>query len=63
MILATTLMTGCGGDGVADSYRERMQRIKQIDDVQARMFVDDWDYLWLYERGSYLSEWYPRVGN
>jgi hypothetical protein len=53
------LMSGCG---ITSSFEERVHRHQQIDDLQARMFVDDWDYFWLRERNSYLTEWYPRVG-
>ena len=55
MIFITSLMTGC--HGMTDSYRERTQRYKQINDLQTRMLVDDWDYFWLYERNTYLSEY------
>ncbi len=61
MICLTSLMGGC--DGVVDSYNERMQRARHIDDIQTRMLVDDWDYLWLSERNSRLSEWNPRFGH
>jgi len=60
LVCITTLMSGC--EGMADSYSDRMRRYKHIDDLQTRMLVDDWDYFWLYERNTYLSEWYPRVG-
>jgi len=60
LVCVTTLMSGC--EGMADSYSDRMRRYKHIDDLQTRMLVDDWDYFWLYERNTYLSEWYPRVG-
>jgi len=59
LVLMTSLMSGCG---VINSYDERVHRYQQINDLQARMLVDDWDYFWLYERNTYLCEWYPRVG-
>ncbi|MHC4981678.1 MAG: hypothetical protein ACYTF6_00730 [Planctomycetota bacterium] len=58
-----SFVSGCQGHGVVDTYQDRMLRYRQINDLQARMLVDDWDYLWLYERNTFLSEWYPRVGN
>jgi outer membrane protein assembly factor BamE (lipoprotein component of BamABCDE complex) len=61
MIFVTTLLSGCSG--VGDSYSDRLRRGKHINDLQTRMLVDDWDYFWLYEHNTYLSEWYPRVGN
>ncbi len=59
MICLSALLSGCG---MTDSYQERVWRYKQIDDLESRMFVDDWDYFWLRERATYLSEYYPHVG-
>jgi hypothetical protein len=25
--------------------------------------MDDWDYFWLYERNTYLTEWFPHVAH
>ena len=55
------LLTGCAG--LVDSGPERYSRAKQINDLQMRMLVDDWDYFWLYERSSYLTKYHPRVGH
>ncbi|HAU38490.1 MAG TPA: hypothetical protein DCX07_12345 [Phycisphaerales bacterium] len=59
VLLAGSFLTGCG---VVDSGGDRMRRVGQINDIQARMAVDDWDYFWLYERDSRLTEWHSRVG-
>ena len=59
LVLTTMLMSGCG---VINTPEERLHRHEQILDLQARMFIDDLDYLMLMERNSYLCEWYPRVG-
>ncbi|HUS48076.1 MAG TPA: hypothetical protein VM098_08150 [Phycisphaerae bacterium] len=61
LILVTTIMSGC--DGMVDTSQDRMRRIRNINELQTRMIVDDWDYIWLYERNTYLSQWYPHVGN
>ena len=47
------LVAGCSG--MTDSYAERRRRFAQIHDIQKRQAVDDWDYLWLYERNSRLT--------
>ena len=60
LVCVTALMSGCG---TVDSYNDRVHRYEQINDLQARQFVDDWDYFWLYDRNSYLSEYQPHVGN
>ena len=57
----TALLAGCSG--VADSGAERYSRAKQINDLQMRMLVDDWDYFWLYDRNTYLTKYHPRVGH
>ncbi len=47
---------------LVESRQERNTRIADICNLQARMLVEDWDYLWLAERNSYLTQWHPRVG-
>ncbi len=56
----SVFVMGCG-PGVNDTARERQVRYERINENNRRQFVDDWDYLWLYERNSMLSQWYPRV--
>jgi hypothetical protein len=63
------LLVFCGsllsvsGCGLVDSAQERQNRYAQITNLQFRMLVDDWDYFWLYDRNSQLTQWHPRVGN
>ena len=60
-LAAASILAGCSG--VVDTYDDRVRRYKQINNFQTRMIVDDWDYIWLYERSSNLSEWNPRIGH
>ncbi len=60
VVLSGVLLGGCGLTG--GTYNERLRRDQQINDFQARQLVDDWDYFWLYERNSHLTEYHPRVG-
>ena len=53
------LTSGCG---LVDSYDERVTRYKQINNFQSRMLVDDWDYFWLYESNSKLTQYHPYAG-
>ena len=65
MMLLVIVMAGSflfSGCGLTDSRAERSRRIEQITELQMKMLVDDWDYLWLYERNSRMSEWHYRVG-
>jgi len=54
---------GLCGCGMVNSYPERERRYVNIVDYQARQVVDDWDYMWLMERPSYLTIWPVRRGN
>jgi hypothetical protein len=66
MMLLAVAVLACGvlgGCGMVDTYQERNRRIQNINDLQARMFMDDWDYFWLYERNTYLTEWFPHVAH
>ncbi len=59
-IAGSFLFSGCSG--LSDSRAERSRRIKQITELQMKMLVDDWDYLWLYERNSRNTQWHTWVG-
>jgi outer membrane lipoprotein-sorting protein len=45
-----------------ETAAQRNRRIAGITDINARMMVEDWDHIWLYERSSSLTEWHPHVG-
>lgn len=59
LILGTFSMTGCT---VTETRMERNRRISQINDLQLRMLVEDWDYLWLQDRNTATTQWNPWVG-
>jgi hypothetical protein len=56
-LLAATFMAGCG---LVHTYEERKRRFRNINELQSRMIVDDFDYFWLVDRPTYLSYWYVR---
>ena len=59
-ILAGVMMSGCSG--MVDSGTDRWSRMQQIDDIQRRQLVDDWDYFWLNDHNSRMSYWHASVG-
>lgn len=53
------LLAGCT---LVDSPHQRARRQVLTVDLQSRALLEDWDYLWLMERNTYLTQWHPRVG-
>ena len=51
-----SLLSGCGS-GMVHSQQERARRYKICNDLYARQLIDDWDYVALNDRPSYLTEW------
>ncbi len=51
-----SFLSGCES-GMVKSPSERMRMCGTIGDIRDRQFVDDCDYVGLYDRPSYLSEW------
>src|SRR5437867_435776 len=45
------------GDGVVYDRQERKARHKAIIDNDCKQFTDDWDYFWLMDEKTRLSEW------
>ena len=54
-----SFVVGCS---VLDTAAQRTRRVNQTTDLQMRMLMDDWDYIWLYDRTSALSQWHSHVG-
>ena len=54
-----SLFAGCT---LMDSAPQRARRQLLTTDLLMREAVDDWDYIWLYERNSYMNPWHARVG-
>ena len=59
-ILAGVVMSGCSG--TVESGAERWRRYQQIWDIERRQAADDWDYFWLLDRSSRMTQWHPRAG-
>lgn len=59
VLMAGTFMSGCT---LTETASERHRRILPQKDIEARQFVEDWDYFWLQERNSQLTQWHPYVG-
>jgi len=68
VVLLVVLLGLCAGSclvrcGTLDqSYRERELRYAMIGEWNSRQLIDDWDYVWLYDRNCKLSQWHPSVG-
>lgn len=60
LVAGSILMSGCAT--LVDSPAEQRALARNVPNIQSKQFVDDWNYLWLYERSSSLSEWHPYVG-
>jgi len=56
-------LAATGTQGLLDSTDQRNRRHANIDNVNTRMLVDDWDMFWLYERSSSLTPYIVHVGN
>lgn len=59
LMLGTLGVTGCT---LVETRAARSRRIEQITDLQMRMLVEDWDYLWLYDQNQSTTQWNPWVG-
>jgi len=55
VLLVSSCLAGCG---LVHTRQERHRRFKTISALQARMIVDDWDYFWMVDRPSYLTQWH-----
>jgi len=59
ILCAAILLPGCT---VTETTQQRHRRLAQVTDINSRMMVDDWDYVWLYDHSSTLSEWHTQIG-
>ncbi len=55
VVVVSTCLAGCG---LVHTRQQRQRRFRTISALQARMIVDDWDYFWMLNRPSYLTEWH-----
>lgn len=59
LICISGVLSGCTmTERTAD---ERFRRYDAITEAQSRMFWEDWDYLWLYDRETRLTKWHTRI--
>ena len=59
-LTASFMLGGCAT--LVETPEERHRRIMHITDLQMKMLVEDWDYFWLYERSSGMTQWHPWAG-
>lgn len=57
VLAAMALQTGCGGDGMAYSRRERMHRAERILRHDMRQYADDVDLFWLNDQQLRTTKW------
>ncbi len=55
--LTALLQTGCGGDGVAYTQRERIHRMRRAMEWDAKQYADDVDLFWLNDQNLRTSRW------
>ena len=58
----TTLLQADGHNGLVEEADVRYRRKDNIDNLNKRMMIDDWDDFWLYRRSSMLTRHVTRVG-
>ena len=62
LIFLVVSLIAAGCSTMTEPREERNRRLSQISDLQMKMLVEDWDYLWLYERNTGMTRWCPWVG-
>jgi len=60
VLIVSSLFVGC--NSLVETWPERKGRYNQQFDLQMKMVVEDWDYIWLTERSSRLTQWHPYQG-
>ena len=61
VLLALVSVSGCLRT-TPDTFSERNTRTSQSWVLDSRMMVDDFDYIFLIDRNSTLSQWHQRTG-
>jgi len=59
LVALAAMLSGCG---LVDTQADRHRRFRQMSNLHARMIVDEWDYIWLCDHSSNMTQWHPRVG-
>ena len=60
LVLGSLLVTGCAT--MVENPEARDRRIRQVWGLQMRGLVEDWDYLWLIDQNTGMTQWNPWVG-
>lgn len=58
-LMLATFLPGCT---LVEDCSERNRRICGITELQMKMAVEDWDYFWLYDHSTGMTQWHPWVG-
>lgn len=56
------IMGQTAGSGMVDSRVERDTRLDLVNCIDTAQVLDDWDYFWLYDRNSKLTQWNADLG-
>jgi outer membrane lipoprotein-sorting protein len=59
LVIGGMFMNGCT---VSETVSERHRRIAQITNLQMKMAVEDWDYIWLYDHNIRMNTWHTYIG-
>lgn len=59
LVMFVGLLSGCT---VTETAEEHARRQNVQLEIQLREMVEDFDYVWLFERESRMTMWHPRVG-
>ena len=59
LIAGSFVLSGCT---MTETKADRHRRLRLITNLQARMLVEDWDYLWLMEHNTETTPWHSWVG-
>ncbi|MCL2701048.1 MAG: hypothetical protein FWE88_05075 [Phycisphaerae bacterium] len=62
VVLAVVMFGASGCATPTMSGKERCRTYRDITILNLRMANEDWDYIWLMERSSMLTQWHPHVG-
>jgi len=62
LVLAVVVFSASGCSTPVLSSSDRWRNYKSITKIQWHMLNEDWDYIWLMERSSMLTQWHPHIG-
>jgi len=62
LVLAVVMLHASGCSTPVLSSGDRWRNYKAITRINWRMLNEDWDYLWLMDRSSMLTQWHPHIG-